>query len=212
MHRSLVRQFPPLRLALSALALCCTGLAGAQPAASRPATPVEIVAPQPVPVTVTGGNGTVGVTGRVTIGNTTTNPVPVAITGARPWLGTPKIVSTIVLNREATGFEVCERIYTAAAGEALLLKTVVGRFNVPPNTAGSMRVRLTAYGSTEAAFVPVPAAATAPSLQVAGLYPQFAGSFDGGDLPIIAADACLSGLNGAGSTNLIGFVVPAPTN
>ena len=62
--------------------------AAAQTPRPGPSTPVEILGPLPVPVTVTGGStnvsGAVSVTGNVAITNGVNNPVPVTVPGVSP--------------------------------------------------------------------------------------------------------------------------------
>lgn len=155
----------------------------------------------------------------VEVTNTPSNPVPVSIPSGVAisggpiavtpplWQGTPSIVGGTVLQQNANGFEYCQSFFTAGAGQALLFKTVTGTFNVPPGTFGSMRLKVKVLGSSTSIRFDVPMHATAPALQVAGLYDQYSGSLDGGGIPIISAEACVSGVNAAGDLSILGFVV-----
>jgi hypothetical protein len=147
--------------------------------------------------------------------NDAQNPVPVAVQGtldvapAPLWPGTPFLDAEVVINRDAGGFEQCAPLFTAEAGTAVILKTLTGRFSVPPGTFGSLRARVTVPGG-QPTSVTVPSHRSAPVLQVAGLYDGFQGSVDMGGIPVVAVEYCQSGVDAAGTMTAIGFTVPLP--
>ena len=75
---------------------------------------------------------------------------------------------------------------------------------------GGKQVRVTIYGDQNRRTVVIPTSPTAPAIPVGGLYEQYSGSlaFDG--LPIMAAETCVSGNDGAVPRWFIGFEVDAP--
>ena len=144
-------------------------------------------------------------------------PVPVSVEGAVSvvppaaplWPGTPFAKSTVVLNNDPTGFQQCEDLFTAAAGTAVILKTLSGDFNVPPGQDSDLSVRIRVPGGS---FVPVeiPSTRTAPVGQTTGLYDGYAGSLEMGGLPVVQLQVCLIGVKAAAGLAAIGFVVPLP--
>ena len=145
--------------------------------------------------------------------NDSSNPVPVTVQGnvsvdpAAAWTGTPYAVSHVNINRAANGFESCEQVFSAAAGTAVILKTVSVRYSVPPGTFGSARLLVTPFGGGSAVGVPLPTPRVAPVSQAAGLYDGYAGALDLGGLPAVEAQYCQSGVDSAGSMAVIGFTV-----
>jgi hypothetical protein len=189
-----------LRVALfvGVLSVALTGPARQAGAAGPPSGMAVNVLNTPLPV-----QGTVN----ATVTNTPANPVPVA---PPLWQGTPTVATLAVLNPNADGFEDCQTVFTADTGTALLLKTVSGKFNVPPGTFGGTRILVTVPGGTSRKAVALPTQPTAPVLQVAGNFDAYSGSLDMGGLPIVAVDFCVAGVKSAGDIAVIGFVVPLP--
>jgi hypothetical protein len=147
--------------------------------------------------------------------NTSANPVPVSLQApvdvATPlWTGTPAIESVVVLNNNFDGFQICNSVFEAAPGTAMLVTTVSGRYNVPPGGFGTMSLRLTLPDGSVKSSIPIPASRTAGAGQVAGVYDQFAGDLYLDKFPVIAASACVSGINAAATVSFIGFTVPLP--
>jgi hypothetical protein len=121
--------------------------------------------------------------------------------------GTPDVESTFVVNDvDPTGFELCNTLYTATSGTALLLKTITGSFSVPPGGFGGVQLQVTLLGG-KVATLDIPMQRTAPAKQEAGVYDQYSGSLQLGDIPVIALQACVEGLNSVLSLESIGFVV-----
>ena len=125
---------------------------------------------------------------------------------ALPKRGTADIESTVVVNFDPSGSEQCAAFYTATSGTTLLLKTITGTFNVPPGAWGNVQLQVTLLGG-KTANLDIPMLRTAPALQVAGVYDQYAGSLELGDIPVIALQACVVGINSALGLEAIGFVV-----
>jgi len=185
-----------LTLVLGACAVSAFSIAQAAPPDVKPgpSTPVTVVNTTANPVPVSGNVSVSGIGGPVLV----TPPL---------WQGTPAIFGGLLANESFDGAEVCPSIYTAGAGEAFLLKTVTGRYNVPPGNSGSMGLLVKVFGTTSEVRLDVSMYPEAPARQVAGLYDQYAGSLDGGGIPIISAKACLAGITSRGGLHIIGFVV-----
>jgi hypothetical protein len=143
-----------------------------------------------------------------TIVNTDKSPVPV-LPVTPPWSGTPKVETAIFPSRPG-GFENCEVIYTAEFGKVFIVNTVSARFNSEPGKGGGMRLEVTLPDGSTPGRIVIPVNLSAPARQVNGFYDGYAGSLNLGGLPIIAARACLSGDDAAGTQNLIGFEFDLP--
>jgi hypothetical protein len=187
----------PLALVVAVLSVL-TGPARLALAAGPPSGMSVNVVNTPLPV-----QGTVD----ATVTNTPDNPVPVA---PPAWQGTPTIATRVVLNHDSEGLEECETVFTAAAGTAVVVKTVSTSFNVPPGTFGGARMRVSIPGTTTKKAVELPTHPTAPALQVTGNFDAYAGTLDLGGFPTVAVDFCLAGVSAAGSIAVIGFVLPLP--
>jgi hypothetical protein len=121
--------------------------------------------------------------------------------------GTPDIESTVVINNvDPTGFQLCNTLYTATSGTTLLLKTITGSFNVPPGGFGGVQLQVTLLGG-KVATLDIPMQRTASAQQVAGVYDQYSGSLQLGDIPVIALQACVEGINSVLGLESIGFIV-----
>lgn len=124
--------------------------------------------------------------------------------------GTPDIESTFVINDvDPTGFELCNTLYTATSGTTLLLKTITGSFTVPPGGFGGVQLQVTLLGG-KLATLDVPMQRTVPAKQEAGVYDQYSGSLQLDGIPVIALQACVSGINSVLGLESIGFVVKSP--
>lgn len=123
--------------------------------------------------------------------------------------GTPDIQSIVVINdTDPTGFQLCNTLYTATSGTTLLLKTITGSFSVPPGGFGGVQLRVTLLGG-KVATLDVPMQRTAPVKQT-GVYDGYSGSLQLDDIPVIALQACVEGINSVLELEAIGFVVKSP--
>ena len=161
----------------------------------------------PVPVTLQGTNAAVPVTVPAGQSLPVTVQGSVSVNPAGAWTGTPYVESHVNINRAANGFESCEQVFSAAAGTAVIVKTVSVRYSVPAGTFGSARLLVTPFGGGSVVGVPLPTPRVAPVSQVAGLYDGYAGSLDMGGLPVVEAQYCQSGVDAAGTLAVIGFTV-----
>jgi hypothetical protein len=144
----------------------------------------------------------------VIVRNDDSNPVPVRPTPPPLWQGTPYHDVAIVFN---AGVVQCEAMNPIPAGTVLFLERVISNFNVPPGASGFAQVSVSPLGAPTASLF-IPTFPTAPALQVAGLYDQYAGSLEVG-LPVTAVEACVAGGNDEAPARarieVIGFLMPA---
>ena len=161
----------------------------------------------PVPVTLQGTGAAVPVTVPSGESLPVTVQGSVSVNPAAAWTGTPYVVSHVTINHNADGFETCEQVFSAAAGTAVILKTVSVRYSVPAGKFGSARLLVTPFGGGSAVGVPVPTPRGAPVFQVAGLYDGYGGALDMGGLPAVEAQYCQTGVDAAGTMAIVGFTV-----
>ena len=137
------------------------------------------------------------------------NTPDVSVVRTPYWQGTPVVITNVILG------EGCEEIYVAEEGKALLLSTVVARFNMELDGSASTSIKILALGAEFARTVGIPTFRTSDAFQfpdpdfVLTNYEQYNGSVNFQNFPVLAVEHCVSGFRSdpSGGMQILGFEV-----